>query len=118
VHVLQVEWYVAERWQRFVWISLTGAALLLLGHVRVIKPLMMKRRPYRIVDVRREGMHTWTVALEPQGHPGMSFKPGQFAWLTIGPTPFSVQQHPFSISSSAKQRGHLEFTIGELGDFT
>ena len=25
VHVLQVEWYVVEKWQRFVWIGLTVA---------------------------------------------------------------------------------------------
>ena len=93
-------------------------ALLLLGQVRVIKPLMMKRRPYCIVDVRSEGLGTWTVALEPQGHQGMSFKAGQFAWLTIERTPFSMQQHPFSISSSPMSHGRLEFTIRELGDFT
>jgi predicted ferric reductase len=97
---------------------LTVAALLLLGHVRLIKPLMMKRRPYRIIDRRSEGLRTWTLTFEPVGHSGMTFKPGQFAWLTIGPTPFSMQQHPFSISSSAVRPGRVEFTIRELGDFT
>jgi predicted ferric reductase len=48
----------------------------------------------------------------------MTFKSGQFAWLTIGPTPFCMQQHPFSISSSAVRSDRLEFTIRELGDFT
>jgi predicted ferric reductase len=105
---------VVEKWQRFVWIGLTAVALLLLAQVCVIKPLMMKRRPYRILDVRREGLGTWTVALEPHDHPGMSFKAGQFAWLTIGRTPFSMQQHPFSISSSALSHGCLEFTIRAL----
>jgi predicted ferric reductase len=118
VHVLQVRWYVGENWQRFVWGGLTTAALLLLGQVRVIKPLMMKRRRYCIVDRRSEGIKTWTLVLEPLGHAGMSFKPGQFAWLTIGSTPFSMQQHPFSIASSAARHSYLEFTIRELGDFT
>jgi predicted ferric reductase len=118
VHVLQVNWYVAEKWQRNLWIGLTAGALLLLGHARIVKPLMMRRHPYRIVDLRVEAARTWTMALEPAGHAGVRFKAGQFAWLTIGPTPFSMQQHPFSISSSAAHPQRLEFTIRELGDFT
>ena len=118
VHVLEVKWYVAGKWQRSVWIGSTAAALLLLGHVRVIKPLMMKRTPYRVVDRHREGFRTWTLVLEPVGHSGIHFKPGQFAWLTLGPSPFSMQQHPFSVSSSAIHPDRLEFTIRELGDFT
>ncbi len=118
VHILQVNWYVAESWQRILWIGLTVGALLLLGHVRIMKPLLMRNRPYRIAEVRNEGGRTWTLALEPAGHEGMRFKAGQFAWLTLGPTPFSMQQHPFSFSSSAARPDRLEFTIRELGDFT
>ena len=118
IHVMQVEWYVASAWQRTVWVTLTTSALLLLGHVRLFKPLQMWRRPYRVVDVRSEGARTWTVAVEPVGHAGMTFRPGQFAWLSLGPTPFSMQQHPFSIASSAKSSDHIEFVIRELGDFT
>jgi predicted ferric reductase len=118
MHILQVEWYVAEPWLRAVWISLTAAAVLLLGHVRIGKPLQMQKHPYRITEVRPEGPRTWTIALEPTGHRGMKFKPGQFAWLTVGETPFSMQQNPFSISSSALEEHRIEFTIRELGDFT
>lgn len=118
VHILQVDWYVVETWQRTLWVGLTVGALLLLGYVRIIKPLLIRRRPYRVAEVRSEGGHTWTVVLEPAGHGGMKFKPGQFAWLTLGPTPFSMQQHPFSFSSSAARPARLEFTIRELGDFT
>jgi 3-phenylpropionate/trans-cinnamate dioxygenase ferredoxin reductase subunit len=118
VHILQVNWYVAETWKRTLWIGLTVGALLLLGHVRIVKPFLMRRRPYRVAEVRSEGGRTWTVVLEPAGHGGMKFKPGQFAWLTLGPTPFSMQQHPFSFSSSAVRPDRLEFTIRELGDFT
>jgi predicted ferric reductase len=118
IHVLQIEWYIAERRQRLVWIGLTAGALLLLGHVRIVKPWLMWKRPYRVAELRDEGAHTWTVALEPVGHLGMRFRPGQFAWLTIGPTPFSLQQHPFSFSSSAADHSKVEFTVRELGDFT
>lgn len=117
-HVFQIAWYVSAPWQRALWIGLTGGALLLLGHVRIGKPLQMRRRPYRVLDVRAEGGRTWTLALAPVGHAGMTFQPGQFGWLTLGPSPFSMQQHPFSFSSSAAASDRIEFTIRELGDFS
>jgi predicted ferric reductase len=54
----------------------------------------------------------------PVGHEGFRFRPGQFAWVTVGGSPFSLSEHPFSISSSAEQGDSLTFTIKELGDFT
>ena len=118
IHVLQVEWYIAERWQRTLWIALTGGAAALLAHVRLGKPLAMRRAPWRVAAVRKESRRTWTIALEPVRHGGMRFRAGQFAWLTLSPTPFSMQQHPFSFSSSAECEDRIEFTIRELGDFT
>src|SRR6185295_17642988 len=91
---------------------------LLLAHVRILKPLQMAMRPYRVVNVRPLGPLTWTVAVQPMGHGGMKFRAGQFAWLTFGPTPFSMQQHPFSFASSAMHPERIEFAIKELGDFT
>ncbi|HOY60427.1 MAG TPA: hypothetical protein PK640_20095 [Verrucomicrobiota bacterium] len=39
--------------------------------------------------------------------------------MTLGDSPFSDREHPFSFSGSAEQAPrHLEFTIKELGDFT
>lgn len=118
VHILQVQWYVVTTWQRALWIGLTGGPLMLLLYARMIKPLRIRRRPYRVLEVRLEGRRTWTLALEPVGHRGVAFAPGQFAWLTIGRNSFSLQQHPFSFSSSAARHDRIEFTIRELGDFT
>lgn len=118
VHVLRVGYYVSVPWQQALWSAVTGAALLLLLHVRVVKPLLMRQHPYRVVDIRPERGKSWSVALAPEGHGGMQFRPGQFAWLTLGPSPFSLEQHPFSFSSSAVDPRRLEFTIKELGDFT
>lgn len=78
----------------------------------------MSRRPYRIEEVRRERGNSWTLTLHPDGHRGMNFRPGQFAWLTIGRSPFSIREHPFSFSSSAMDVRNLKFTVKELGDFT
>ncbi len=118
VHILQVGYYVSTLWRQLLWGGMTVAAMLLLVNTRVIKPYRMLRRPYRVSAIKQELRDVWTLVLEPVGHEGMTFKPGQFVWLTLGKTPFSLQQHPFSISSSAEERGRLELTIKALGDFT
>lgn len=56
--------------------------------------------------------------LSPQAGKAMAFEPGQFAWLKIGKSPFSLREHPFSFSGSAMETSKLEFSIKELGDFT
>jgi predicted ferric reductase len=56
--------------------------------------------------------------IEPVGHSGLSFLPGQVAWLTIRTSPFSIREHPFSFSCSAEHPEQLAFAIRELGDMT
>jgi predicted ferric reductase len=118
VHVLRVGHYIAVPWKQGVWVGVTGGAMLLLVHARLVKPLRLRRSPYRVAEVRPERGRSWTLVLEPVGHGGMPFKAGQFAWLTLGPSPFALAQHPFSFASSAQRPTRLELTIKELGDFT
>lgn len=118
VHVIQVGYYIDQLWKQVLWAVLTVAALGLLLHARLFRPLHMMRHPYRVMEVRRERGPSYTVFVEPVGHPGMRFTPGQFAWVTIGRSPFSMQQHPFSFSTSAERPQRIGFTIKELGDFT
>jgi predicted ferric reductase len=117
-HVLRVGYYVAVPWKQALWVGLGGGAILLLVHARVVKPLLLRRTPYAVAEVRAERGRSWTLTLVPVGHPGLSFEAGQFVWLTLGPSPFSMQQHPFSISSSALAPERLEITVKELGDYT
>ncbi|MDJ0931887.1 hypothetical protein [Breoghania sp.] len=46
------------------------------------------------------------------------YKAGQFAWLNIGHSPFSLHENPFSISSAPAERERVCFLIKEVGDFT
>jgi predicted ferric reductase len=71
-----------------------------------------------VISVQAERGSAWTLAVEPDGHAGLSFMAGQFAWLVAGTTPFSFRDNPFSFSSSAEKKTRIEFTIKELGDFT
>ena len=87
--------------------------------MRIVKPLFMLRRPYRIAEVRRERGDSLTLAMEPDDHRGFRFTPGQFGWLTVWGSPFRITGHPFSFSSSAAAaNGRVEMTIRSLGDFT
>lgn len=117
-HINMVAYYTGSTGKRALWIAVAGAAVGLLVQTRLVRPWRMRRRPWRVAEVRAEHEHVWTVVLEAEGHAGLPFKTGQHVWLTLGDTPFSLQQHPFTIASADSRPDRLELTIKELGDFT
>jgi predicted ferric reductase len=118
-HMVGWSFYLADPWKRALWIGLTFFWIGLLLYVRLIKPLFMLRRPYRVSEVRKERGDTSTLVMHPDGHPGFRFSPGQFGWLTVWGSPFKITGHPFSFSSSAEVTdGRVEMSIRNLGDFT
>lgn len=98
--------------------ALVVAPLSLLITSRLLSPWAAMRRPFRVVEVRRERERVWTLVFEAVGHGGLRFQPGQSIWLTLGRSPFSPRQHPFTVASSAASPRRVELTIKELGDFT
>ena len=81
-------------------------------------PLQARRNVYSVETVRPEPGDAVTLVLRADGHDGMQFHAGQFAWIKIGSTPFVFEEHPFSVASTAEHPEHVEFTIKALGDFT
>ena len=119
LHMVGWSFYFVDPWKRALWIALTVFWIGLLLYVRIIKPLFVLRRPYTVTGVRKERGDTWSLVMEPQGHDGFQFRPGQFGWLTVYGTPFKITAHPFSFSSSAAaSKGRVEMAIRELGDFS
>jgi predicted ferric reductase len=122
VHALQVEHYVSGFWKRTAWATVAVMAAGLWAVARGAKPVHLRRQPWRVVDVRPDAPDVYHLALEPDGHEGMTYQAGQYAWLTINETPWTLQQHPFSFLSSAEagsgSNGRIEFGIKALGDFT
>jgi predicted ferric reductase len=119
VHMVGSGFYLVDPWKRTLWIGLTIFWIGLLVYVRIVKPLFMLRRPYRVTEVRKERGDTSTLVMQPDGHPGFRFSPGQFGWLTLWGSPFKITAHPFSFSSSAAASdGRVEMSIRSLGDFT
>jgi predicted ferric reductase len=117
-HVIGVGHYLELAWKQGLWILLTGAAIGALVYIRIGKPIWLLHESYEIQQIREERGNAWTVRLRPVGHPGFRFTPGQFGWLTLVHSPFSIREHPFSFSSSAEDHEGIEVTIKNLGDFT
>jgi predicted ferric reductase len=117
VHGLIVSQHLEPLWKQVLWVGSLSGLMYLVVHSRIVRPARLKRRPYRVAHVRQELSDVHTLVVEPVGHVGMNFLPGQYAWITVGSSPFSMQQHPFSFSSSAHS-GELSFTVKALGDFT
>jgi predicted ferric reductase len=119
LHMVGWSVYLGDPWKRALWIGLTVFWIAVLAYVRLVRPLFLLRRPFRVVAVRKERGKSWTLSMQPEGHAGFRFRPGQFGWLTVYGSPFKITAHPFSFSSSAEAAaGTVEMTIRELGDFT
>lgn len=119
-HAFLVDYYLREPWVRAIWAVYGAAFLWLAVWVRLVKPLRLWRRPWRVVELWPEPGGSLTLGLEPAyRHGGQSFRfqAGQFAWILTGRTPFTPTYHPFSMSSSA-ERDRIEFTVKRVGDFT
>jgi predicted ferric reductase len=117
-HGLGVGNYLGLFWKAILWIAIALCAFWLLIYVRLVKPSFMIKKPYLVEEVRPERGNVWTLALRPRGHEGFRFQPGQFAWITLGISPFRMREHPFSMSSSGENPERIEFSIKALGDFT
>lgn len=117
-HIFKINYYTAVLAQRALWIVLGTMWALVLIYIRVVRPWLLLRRPYQVVALTRERGQSWSLSLAPVGHSGMRFHPGQFAWLKLWGSPFGIDYHPFSLTSSSEAPGQIQFTIKELGDWT
>jgi len=117
-HTLDAGRYSQDPLLALLWGGLFLLALATLVWVYLLRPLSQRRRPWRVHGVRAIGLKTWELVLEPEDHPGLNYRAGQFVWLNVGSSPFSLYENPFSISSAPAAGPRLGFVIKELGDFT
>lgn len=117
-HALRVGTYSADPVLAGFWYLATAAAILTMAYIYIAKPLLHLRRPYRLVSNRKVADRMWELVLEPEGGPPLPYGAGQFAWINLGHSPFSLTEHPFSISSAPVDQPRIAFTIKESGDFT
>lgn len=120
LHASMVGYYVTGTLRHVLFEGYIGILILLLVWVRLVSPLMWLRRPWQVATVTKEHGNASTLVLAPVGHVGFRFMPGQFGWIAIGRSPFSLTQHPFSFSSAGDTEpgGTISMTIKAAGDFT
>jgi predicted ferric reductase len=107
-HPLPAAWFVGS-----------GLLLAVLAARRwILLPIRAGKHAYVVQTVRPVPGDGVTLTIRADGHAGLPFDAGQFAWLKIGSSPFVFEEHPFSIASSAEHPEQIEFTIKALGDFT
>ncbi|MHA6264989.1 ferredoxin reductase family protein [Arenibacterium sp. CAU 1754] len=117
-HALVAGRYSTDPTLTALWLGFLGVAVLTLVRVYLVAPLIQSRHPWRVTRAAHVAERTWEVVLTPDGHDGMRYKAGQFAWLNIGHSPFSLNENPFSIASAPSGGSDMRFVIKELGDFT
>jgi len=101
-----------------IWSIMAAVAVGSLLFVYLIEPMRQHCQPWKVESVRRLTPRQWELKLRPDGHDGLAFQAGQFAWLNIGNSAFSVYENPFSISSAPAAGPEISFVIKELGDLT
>ncbi|MEQ9248452.1 MAG: hypothetical protein RLO21_20930, partial [Nitratireductor sp.] len=77
----------------------------------LIAPLRETARPYHVTSVRKIALKTWELTLRPKKGKPLRFDAGQFAWLNLGHSAFSLEENPFSISSAPSARPDIQFII-------
>jgi predicted ferric reductase len=103
---------------RWLWLGWTLSWAALLLRVRLVKPAALMRRPYVVQEIRPEPGDAVTLVMDPHRHEGFRFRSGQFAWLSLGSSPFSAAEHPFSFAGSSQRAPRIEMLIKAAGDFT
>jgi len=117
-HTVYAGRYGSQPVMIWVWLAMTGVAVGSLLMVYLVVPLLKKACPWRVTSVVRLTPKQWEVTVTPDGHGGLDYKAGQFAWLNVGHSAFSMKENPFSISSAPAAGPDVSFMIKELGDFT
>jgi predicted ferric reductase len=118
VHVILVARFATTAPLRWGTVTMVSLAAVSIFYLRIARPFGRAWLSYRLEAVVAETSTASTLHLAPDGHDGMHFEPGQFAWLKLADRRYSLREHPFSIASSAARPEQLRFTIRAAGDFT
>jgi predicted ferric reductase len=105
---------------RRLWTGILGLSFAMYFYHRLIRPRLLNRRRYRVAEVVQETKRVWTVKLvPPEGTRRFDFLPGQFQFITFHRAQSAlVEEHHWTISSSAFEKDTVCSTIKESGDFT
>jgi predicted ferric reductase len=119
-HIVAAGFYSRTPAVRWVLVGYVALFAVLLLRYRLIRPLVLLRRPWTIEANRDIGGSVRLLRVRPDGHAGLRFEAGQFGWLVTGSNTVISQQHPLSFASSAvpASDGAVEFAVKNLGDWS
>ena len=118
IHALIGGRYSADPALAAFWLVLMAGAVASLLFVYMLKPLGKLRHAYKVHSVERIADRTWELVVEPERRAPLDFEAGQFVWLNVGNSAFSMGENPFSIATAPGDRPRIGFLIKEVGDFT
>jgi predicted ferric reductase len=102
----------------FLWCAVVAVAFGFWFYSRVARPRLLLRSPFRVIGVKPEAPHVWTLTLDPPGDTSFHYAPGQFQFLRLHGAEVPSEEHPFTIASSPARSGRISLTIKESGNFT
>ncbi len=123
LHVWLLQHLVNDPALRLGFGLLAASMIAVLSYRWLWRPFLDRRDSYVVLDVRPESEDVFTLVIGPRrGRHGfdvtpMRFEPGQFAWIRVRRS-VAAEEHPFTITSSARGSESVEFTIRNVGDFT
>jgi ferredoxin-NADP reductase len=101
-----------------VWCAVMAVAFGIWLYSRVARPRMLLRSPFRVIGVKSETPHVWTLTLDPPSDCSFHYAPGQFQFLRLHGAGVPSEEHPFTIASSPARSSPISLTIKESGNFT
>lgn len=117
-HALEAGRYSATGPVALLWLVLLSVAGATIAWVYVGSPLRQLAAPFEVRSVSRIAERTWELAVARRDGAAFGFQAGQFVWLSLNRTPFTLRENPFSIASAPHDGTRIEFVIKEVGDFT
>ena len=118
LHTVAAGRYSGQDFLTYYGFALVGIAVFTLLWIYALKPASQLRHPYVVRSVRSIAARTWELVVEPGEGDTVGFRAGQFVWLNVGNSPFSLCENPFSMASAPASEDRLAFVIKETGDFT
>jgi predicted ferric reductase len=118
-------WFAGQDLQnpplKCIWPVIVIIVLGIFFYHRIVRPLNLACKPYRVLKVNQEIEDVWTITLVPP--PGIkkvfNYVPGQFHFLTFHRNRnLPEEEHHWTISSSPTEQGIISSTIKSRGDFT
>jgi predicted ferric reductase len=119
-HLFAISPDLRSGWPLPVWIILLFLWFSAVCWARLIRPrVMAEQHHYHIQTIRPVAEDITEITLcREDGQPVFDYLPGQFLFIRFTSGTVPAEEHPFTISSSPKDRSTLQLAVKHCGDFT